>query len=363
MISETAFIVLLTACAIAGIATIPTIYIARKYNLVTDKRKRSHPAHTHKGIIPRAGGIPIYIALLVTTLIFLPLNKIVIGILIANFLLLIVGLADDYYDVSPYLRFIANLAISALVVLFGLGIPYISNPFGGAIRLDEFVFTIDLFGTHTVLVLANILSVLWLTWIMNMVNWSKGVDGQLPGFVAICALFLGLLSQRFTAHDISAQTVTLLSFIVAGAYLGFLPFNFYPQRIMPGYGGGAIAGFLLGILSILTFGKIGTAVLILSVPMIDAFYTMLRRIKNKKSPFHADWGHFHHKLMEIGWGKRRIAVFYWIISLLLGMASLVFEGIEKFLAFITVGIFLIIFIIVIEQTKRAHANQDKDTNV
>lgn len=351
---ETPLLVLLTACAIAGIITIPTIYVARKYNLVTDKRRRSHPAHTHKGIIPRAGGIPIYLSLLITSLLFLPMNKLLVGILISNFFLLLVGLMDDYYDVSPYLRFIANLAISTLVVLFGLGIPYISNPFGEPIRLDELTFHIHIFGTHTVLVLANVLSIIWLTWIMNMVNWSKGVDGQLPGFVAICALFLGLLSQRFTDHDISAQTVMLLSFIVAGAYLGFLPFNFYPQKIMPGYGGGAIAGFLLGILSILTFGKIGTAVLILSVPMIDAFYTLFRRIKNKKSPFKADWGHFHHKLLEIGWGKRRIALFYWIISFLLGMASLMFEGIQKFLTFITVGIFLIVFIIIIDQTKKTH---------
>lgn len=346
------FNVFLTSCLVAALMTIPTIYVARKYRLVTDKQKRSHPAHTHKGVIPRAGGIPIYVALLVTSLLFLPLNKIMTGILISTFLLLIVGLADDYYDVSPYLRFFANITISSLVVMFGLGIPYISNPFGEAIRLDQFTLTFDLFGTHTVLVIANILSVIWLTWIMNMVNWSKGVDGQLPGFVAICALFLGLLSQQFTAHDISTQTVTLLSFIVAGAYLGFLPFNFYPQRIMPGYGGGALAGFLLGILSILTFGKIGTAVLILAVPMIDAFYTIFRRIKNKKSPFRADWGHFHHRLLEIGWGKRRIAVFYWIVSFLLGAASLIFEGIEKMLAFITVGIFLIIFIVVIEQAKK-----------
>src|SRR3990172_9371574 len=244
-----------------------------------------------------------------------------------------------------------NILISATVVGFGLGIPYISNPFGGVIRLDQWKLSFDLFGNHSVLVLADILAIIWLTWIMNMVNWSKGVDGQLPGFVAITAFFLGLLSQRFTAHDISAQTVTLLSFIVAGAFLGFLPFNFFPQKIMPGYGGGSLAGFLLGILSILSFGKIGTAVLIMSVPLIDAVYTIIRRIARKKSIFKADWGHFHHRLLEIGWGKRRVAIFYWLISLILGISSLFLKGVEKLIAFITTGIILLVFMLIIDRMK------------
>lgn len=283
---------------------------------------------------------------------FIPFNKIVIGILISSFLLLLLGLLDDYFDISPYVRFGFNILISTIVVGFGLGIPYISNPLGGVIRLDQWILVFQLYGTHTIIVLANILAILWLTWIMNMVNWSKGVDGQLPGFVAITAFFLGLLSERFTAHDINTQTVTLLSFIIAGAFLGFLTFNIYPQKIMPGYGGGALAGFLLGILSILSFGKVGTALLILTVPLTDALYTLVRRIRKKQSPFRADWGHFHHKLLEIGWGKRRIATFYWIISFVLGISSLFLEGIEKVLAFVSSGTLLLIFMIIIDRIKK-----------
>jgi len=295
------FLTLIIATLLSYLLTNPTIHLAKKFKLVTDKRKRSHPAHTHTGLIPRGGGIPIYLSLLVSSLLLLPLSKIVIGILISTGILVIVGVLDDYFDLSPYLRFTLNIGISALMISFGLGIPYISNPLGGVIALDQWRLTFDFFGSHSVLVLADILAIIWLTWIMNMVNWSKGVDGQLPGFVAITAFFLGLLSQRFTVHDVSAQTVTLLSFIVSGVFLGFLPFNFFPQRIMPGYGGGALAGFLLGILSILSFGKIGTAILILAIPMIDAIYTIARRLRNKQSPFRADWGHFHHRLLELGW--------------------------------------------------------------
>jgi UDP-GlcNAc:undecaprenyl-phosphate GlcNAc-1-phosphate transferase len=344
--------VLLTSAFLSFVLTIPTIILARRFNLVTDRKKRHHPAHTHQGVIPRAGGVPLYLGLAITSFIFLPLNKILIGVLLASFLLVVIGTVDDYVEISPYARFGANLFISALVIAFGLGIPYISNPFGGVIRLDQWQITINFLGTHNLLVIADILAIIWLTWTTNMINWSKGVDGQLPGFVAIAGIFLGILSQRFTAHDISVQTVTLLSFIVAGAYLGFLPFNFYPQKIMPGYGGGALAGFLLGVLSILSFGKIGTAVLILSIPMIDAIYTIIRRLKKRQSPFKADWGHFHHRLMEIGWGKRRIAVFYWLVTFILGVSSLFLKGIEKLIAFITIAIIILVFILIIARMKQ-----------
>lgn len=344
-----------TSFILSIIFTIPTIFLAKKFKLVTDEDKRSHPAHTHKGIVPRGGGIPIFLSFFLTILLFLSLNKIIVGIIISSFLLVFIGVLDDYFDLSPYIRFVANLALSALVIGFGLGIPFISNPFGQPIRLDQWQIHFNFFGPHSILVVGDLLAIIWLTWTTNMVNWSKGVDGQLPGFVGIAAIFLGLLSTRFTSHDISAQTVALLSFIIAGSYFGFLPFNFYPQKIMPGYGGGALAGFWLGILSILSFGKIGTAILILAIPMMDALYSIARRIKNKRSPFRADWGHFHHRLLEIGWGRRRIAIFYWVVTLFLGIASLFLKGIEKLLAFAMVGAALIAFILIINQIKIRHS--------
>lgn len=346
------FNALLTSFLSALILTYFAIPLAKKIQLVTDSKLRHHPAHTHSGKVPRGGGVPIFLSILISSLIFLPLNQIIIGILLSSFLLIIIGVIDDYLDSSPYIRFVGNIFLSALVVGFGIGIPYISNPFGGVIRLDQLILTINFLGVHNIIVLGNILAVIWLTWTTNMVNWSKGVDGQLPGFVAIACIFLGLLSQRFTAFDVSTQTVGLLSFIVAGAYLGFLPYNFYPQKIMPGYGGGALAGFLLGILSILSFGKVGTAVLVLSVPMLDAIHTIIRRIIKKKSPFKADWGHFHHRLLEIGWGRRRIAVFYWIVAFILGVAGMFLGGVGKLIAFITVGALLIVFILLIDQIKK-----------
>ncbi len=349
MIVVSAFIV---AWVVAYLLTPLIIRYARQWGLVTDVAKRHHPAHTHTGVIPRGGGIPIYIALVVATWIFIPLEPIVVGILLGTGMLLIVGVLDDYYDMSPYVRFGLNILIAAFVVGFGLGVPYVSNPFGGVIRLDQWIISLNIWGERTILVWADIFSIIWLVSLMNMINWSKGVDGQLPGFVAITAFFLGIISQRFVAHDIHAETVTMLSFIVAGAYLGFLPYNMYPQRIMPGYGGGALAGFLLGIISILSFGKLGTAILVLAIPLMDATYTIFRRVRKGVSPFKADWGHLHHRLLEIGWGRRRIALFYWSVSFILGVASLTFVGVYKVLALVGVACALVMFILVIEDVKK-----------
>ena len=329
-----------------------TIKLANKYHLVTNKKKRYHPAHTHKGIIPRAGGLPILIAIIIVSLLLLPFNRIIFAILLSSTLMVILGLIDDYHDSSPYLRFIANILIASLAVGFGLGITYVSNPLGGVIRLDQWQLTFNIFGKHQLLIIADFLAILWLVWTTNMVNWSKGVDGQMPGFVAITAFFLGLIAQRFSAYDVSVDIVTTFSFIISGAFLGFIPYNFYPQKIMPGYSGGALAGFILGSLALLSFGKFGTALLILAIPTIDAFYTIIRRIKNKKSPFRADWGHFHHHLLEIGWGRRRIAIFYWLITFILGVSAIFLSGIKKLVAFLSIGIVLLIFLILIERVKK-----------
>jgi len=341
------------AACISYLLTPPTIYIANKIGLVTDSKVRKHPAHTHIGIIPRGGGIPLFIGFLCTSLLFVSMNKLYIGIIIASTLTVIIGLLDDYYDISPYYRFGINLLISGLVIGFGLGIPFISNPFGGVIRLDSWRITFELFGKHSILPFADILALIWLTWITNMINWSKGIDGQMPGFVAIAALFLGILARRFIAHDVSTTNVLFFAVIISGVFTGFLPFNFFPQKIMPGYGGGALAGFWLGVLSILSFGKIGTFIVVLAIPMLDAIYTLIRRLKKGVSPFKADRGHFHHRLMELGWGKRRIAVFYWFITALLGCASLFLSGFEKLIVFILIAFLLALFFIVIDKKRRS----------
>lgn len=329
------------AFVVSFMATPLVIIFARRFGLVDDPTKRKHPAHVHIGVIPRAGGLAIFIGVFLSMLFFLPLTKQFLGIILGALILVFVGLLDDKYDLSPHFRFLTNILAAFIVVGGGTGISYITNPLGGVVHLDTLRVHFDFFGPHSIVIWADFFAVIWIVWCMNMVNWSKGVDGQMPGFVAISAFVLGLLSFRFlTAGDLTQWTTAGFAFITAGAFLGFLPFNFYPQKIMPGYGGGALAGYLLAILSILSVAKVGTAILVLGIPMVDAFYTVGRRLWAGKSPFWYDRGHLHHRLLDIGWGRRRIALFYWMVSAILGTIALFLNSSQKLFAFFLIGVIL-----------------------
>lgn len=320
------------------------IKIGRKFDITDNPQKRKQPARTHKGSLPRLGGLGIGIALLIGIIIFVPINSIVIGICAGIALSLLSGFLDDLFDVSPYIRFVLNILIAGFVILSGLGVPYLSNPFGEPIRLDMVRISLPFMHEKSILLFADIFAVIWLVMCMNFVNWSKGIDGQLPGFVSIAALFMAVLALRFSDHDISAETVFLLGLITSAAFLGFLPLNFYPQKILPGYAGGSLAGLMLGILSILSWGKLGTMIMVLSIPLIDASYVFISRVIRKRSPFRGDSNHLHHRLLDIGWGRRRIAFFYWITTAIFGVASIVFSGLEKILSIFAVFIITMLFV-------------------
>lgn len=328
------------AFLISVVFTPLVIKIYKGLGILDDPKKQSHPKVIHTYPVPRGGGIPILIALLVCVLLFLPVDKTLIGIVLGSLIIVIIGSLDDIFDLNPYFRLITNLAAASLVVGMGLGISYITNPLGGLIHLDQIKIPLDLLGeVRNIVVFADIFAVLWIVWTMNMVNWSKGLDGQLPGVVVISAITIGVLSLRFFP-DPSQIPVLIISGVTAGAYLGFLPFNFFPQKIMPGYGGGALAGFLLATLSILSSSKVATMMLVLGVPFMDAVYTVIRRVLSGKSPVWGDRGHLHHRLMDLGWGKRRVALFYWLVSAILGLVALFLDSRGKLFAVIM--IFLIV---------------------
>ncbi len=329
----------LLAFLISFFATPLAIVLARRFRLVDDPKKRRHPAHTHKGVVPRAGGLPIFLGLVGASLIFLPLDKHLAGILAGATLLMIIGLLDDRFDLNPYLRLFTCFLAAGLVVGAGIGIPFINNPLNGIIHLDQPQISFELLGeSRSIWVLADLFALFWIVWMANIVNWAKGLDGQLPGIVTIAALTIALLSLRFSA-DVTQWPVTILAAIVAGAYLGFLPFNFYPQKIMPGYGGGTLAGFMLAVLAILSTTKIGTAIVVLGIPVMDAIYSISRRLASGRSPVWGDRGHLHHKLLdEWRWGKRRTAIFYWLVTALLGAIALSLNSRQKFYTIIMLAV-------------------------
>jgi UDP-GlcNAc:undecaprenyl-phosphate GlcNAc-1-phosphate transferase len=331
----------LVSAILAFLATPLVIKLAGKLGIIDDPKKNKHPKVIHTYPIPRGGGIPVFIALLACSLIFLPIDKHIIGILIGALLLVVMGTLDDKYNLNPYLRLILGFVAAAAPIAAGIGISFISNPLGGTIDLSHPQINFTLFGgAHSIWVLSDIFAILWIVFLMNMVNMgAKGVDGQLSGVTVIAALSIAFLSLRFSA-DITQWPVIILAAITAGSFLGFLPWHIFPQKIMPGYGGSTLAGYLLAVLSILSTTKVGVLMVVLGVPLIDTGYTIIRRIINRKSPVWGDRGHLHHRLLDAGLSKRQVAYFYWGVTAFLGFLALNLNTASKLYTMIGIATFL-----------------------
>ncbi|MBI5044991.1 MAG: undecaprenyl/decaprenyl-phosphate alpha-N-acetylglucosaminyl 1-phosphate transferase [Candidatus Levybacteria bacterium] len=311
---------------ITAIITYFSIPIIRRLGLVDDPKLHKHPGIIHTKIIPRSGGIPLFLGIFLVSIFFIPVSKVTIGIFLASLLSLIIGVLDDYYnaksrDISPYLRFGVNILCAAIVVGSGVTIPFITHPLGGILHL-----TIPILPFH--ITLGDIIAGIWIIWVMNMLNWSKGIDGQMPGIVAISAIVIGILSLRFPFVDNYVFIDANLSFIIAGAALGFLVFNFSPAKIFPGYGATSMY-LLLAVVSILSSAKFATAILVMGIPIIDAIFTIVRRILSGKSPFLHDNKHLHHILLRFGYSQRQIALFYWCFSAIVGTIALTLKSESK----------------------------------
>jgi len=346
-----------------------TIWLARRFNIL-DYPTRPHPAILHDKPIPRAGGIPPLIGIIITYSMFAPFDKHVLGIFIAAIIIVVVGILDDKFDINPYVRLLTNFFAVGIVIAAGVGITWLTNPFDGQIRLDEIVLTFSfpnhfpiglLAGPHSIILLADLFAFIWIVWVMNAINWSSGVDGQLPGIAAISTIILGLVANRYLISDPSQIPVATLAFATAGAYIGFLPFSFYPQKIMPGYGGAALAGFLLASLSILAGGKLATAALVIAVPLVDGAWAIIRRIISRKSPVWGDKAHFHHQLLKFGWTKPQIAVFYWFIAAVFGSLALNLESKGKFFAIVMIIVIILAALVTIAYFIKRSEDQRKLT--
>lgn len=319
-----------------------TIQAYRSLGLVDKSTKKDHPKHIHTKPVPRGGGIPIFIAMLFSVFLFSTFDQHMVGIFSGAFILLALGVLDDIFDLSPYLRLILGFAAAGLVVFSGIGIDFISNPFGdGVIQLNQLQYEFTFWGQIRIFsVWSDLLAIFWIVWAMNFVNMgAKGLDGQLPGIVMIAAVVMGILSFRFI-NDVTAWPSTFLAFALAGAYGGFLLFNYYPQKIMPGWGGGSLAGFFLAVLSILSGAKVATALIVLGVPLMDVIYAVIRRLYSRKSPVWGDDKHLHHFLLRLGWGKRRVAVFYWFVTAILGAIALQLNSEAKVYTLVLIGVII-----------------------
>jgi len=318
-------------CAFALSPIVISVYKKRQW--LDDPKQQTHIKKTHRVAVPRGGGVVVFGAILICSILFLQFDQYLLAILAGAGILAVVGFLDDIFDLHPLPRLAANGIAALLVVGSGIGIAYVSNPFGaGVLHLDQPQLSFSLLGeVKNIWILADILAVLFIIWNINIVNWSKGVDGQLPGFTAAALVFIGLLSLKFVG-DPTAFNTAQLAFIVAGAFAGLLPWNWYPQKIMPGYGAGSLAGFFLAVLAILSGAKFATTLMVLAIPTADAIFTIARRIRAGKSPLWGDRGHLHHKLLDtFGWSRQKIAIFYSTTSITLGILSLYLNTMGKLL--------------------------------
>jgi UDP-GlcNAc:undecaprenyl-phosphate GlcNAc-1-phosphate transferase len=307
---ELFFLPFLLAGILSYFFTALVIKFAARLGIIDDPKNKKHPKVIHTYPVPRGGGIPIFLALLLTASTMLPMDKHITGIIIGALILTVMGFLDDKHDLNPYLRLFLGILAASVPVFFGIGISFVTNPLGGIIDLGSPWF------------LSEVIAILWITFLMNIVNMgAKGVDGQMSGVTVIAGISIAAISLGFSA-DITQWPVIILAAITAGAYSGFLPWHIYPQKIMPGYGGSTLAGYLLAIASILSTAKVGVLMVVLGVPLIDTGYTIVRRILTGKSPVWGDRGHLHHRLLDAGLSKHQVALFYWIITLILGVLAI-----------------------------------------
>lgn len=331
----------ITSFVFAFLATPLVIRLADKIGIIDDPKKHKHPKVIHTYPVPRGGGLAIFVAILVSTFLFLPVDKHLRGILAGAIAITALGIADDKYNLNPYFRLIIQFLAAGAPIIAGIGISFLSSPGGGIIDLSWPQITFQFLGeTRNIWVLSDIFALFWIVALMNFLNiGAKGVDGQLPGVVAIGGATIALLSLRFSA-DITQWPVIILAMILTGAYLGFLPWNFYPQKIMPGFSGSSLAGYFLGVLSILSTAKVGTLFVVLGVPLIDSGYTIARRLLSGKSPVWGDRGHLHHRLLDAGLTKKQVAYFYWLVTGILGVLALNLNTSNKLYTIVGVAVLI-----------------------
>jgi UDP-GlcNAc:undecaprenyl-phosphate GlcNAc-1-phosphate transferase len=255
--------------------------------------------------------------------------KNLLGILVGLLVLNVGGYLDDRYNLPPRLAILSPLLAVCCVVASGIGIDYVSNPFGDALRLDGLQYI--LFWWHGVpykfTVIADLFTVAWLMTMTYTTKLTDGVDGLVSGLTVIGAV---IITAVCFMKEVSQPDTAVLALIVGAAFLGFLVYNFNPARIFLGEGGSTMAGFLLGILAIISGGKIATTLLVLGLPLFDAALVVLNRWRAGKSPFRtSDRTHLHFRLLDAGLTQRQVVLMFWFVTLAFGISTLLLTGWEK----------------------------------
>lgn len=221
----------------------------------------------------------------------------------------LLGYLDDRLQLRARWQFIGQFVLAGVALVMGIRIDRLPNPVGDSFLLGEMA--------------AVAATTLWIVGMLNSVNFVDGLDGLLAGIALIAVTTLGVISMIDSPIQ---PVVAILCALLAGALLGFLPYNFHPARVFIGTAGVFAVGYALAVLSVLGTAKVALALLVLGVPIIDTFWIIMRRVAGGRSPFSADRGHFHHRLLDLGLSHRQAVVLIYALCSVLGVLSLVLSG-------------------------------------
>jgi len=317
---------------------------AQSKKLITNPSVHDHPGMVLRAPSARGGGVVYGFVMLLLSAVFVGFPKGFTGLYISILMISFLGIVDDFQNThpsssfkvfeNPFLRLFLLILSVLPTVLSGVQITEVSNPFGQIVSLS----TVSNF-------LPFIFTVIWIVWLMNVMSWSNGIDGQYSGIIGISSLAIVFLALRFNPVTAIHYQVATIAALSAGAAFGFTKYNWHPSKIMWGFGAMS-AGLIISVLSISVKGKIIASILIILVPFMDAIVTVVRRIIQKKNPLSGDRGHLHHLLLDRGWSPQKIARFYWFSTAIFGFIGLMTP--EKYsvqAAMIVIGV--VAFIIVL----------------
>ena len=261
----------------------------------------------HKMIMPRLGGLAIYIGFMVAALASVELTKDIVGVLLGGTVIVIVGILDDKYALPAKVKLLGQIFAAAILVAFGIEIEWINHPLGGYFYTEYFSIPITIF---------------WIVSFTNIVNLIDGLDGLAAGVSAIASITVILVAIQMGYFHVAVLTCAL-----AGGIIGFIRYNFNPATIFMGDTGSMFIGYMLAAISVL--GAVKTAATIalivpaiaLGLPIMDTAFAIMRRYSNGRPIFSPDKGHFHHRLLAMGMNQKQAVLLMYGITAALGIGA------------------------------------------
>ena len=300
----------------------------------------------NKTPIPRMGGIAIVTAFFLGVVLFVPITGKVKGVVIGSAMIALMGAADDILNLKAWVKLVLQIVAAVIAVHYGVVLDAVTGLSGQVLFVNNAL-------------LASILTVLWIVACTNAVNLIDGLDGLACSISAISACTMMIVSVM-----VSELNVTVMLACLFGACIGFLPYNKNPAKIFMGDVGSQTLGFILATVSTIGLFKMHAVVTFLvpmfalAVPLADTTFAIVRRLSKGQSPFKADKGHFHHRLLALGLSQRQVVGILSGITLIMGLISILMTGSSSVLKIIcTVFVFLVALFIWISVTKKGNAEK------